>query len=332
MTAATLRIWRARQVLQLAVHQFFNDRQFLSIDTPILVTAPGTEVYLNYFDTTWVDHRLQEHTLYLRSSPELHLKQALAMGADRVYHLGKCFRNEGEYSRWHHPEFTMLEWYQTGIGYQDFMTQTEEFLRYTASALRPFQGALSFEIPARIPRLTVAEAFERFTGIPLQDQDTDLATKGLAKGMKSLQPQDDFETAFFKLLLDYVEPGLAAMGCVFLMDYPASQAALAKVENGVARRFELYVNGVELCNAFQELTGAEANRQRIQEANLKRSLLGKPMVPDDDDFMAAMTQGLPECCGNALGFDRWLSLLTGASFDQTIPFRRGGCFQREIPS
>lgn len=326
MTAPIIEAWRLRHQLQRMVQSFFDQRDYLSLDTPILVPMPGTEVYLNYFATQWIDHTQTKHPLYLRSSPELHLKRALAAGVPRVYHLGRCFRNEGEIGRWHHPEFTMLEWYETGISYADFMTQTEEFLRYTAQELAKV-APIALQLPARIPRITVAEAFQKFAGLTLVDEDPGLTAEARRRNFPSIQADDDFETTFFKILLDYVEPGLKTMGTVFLYDYPASQAALAKVEAGVARRFELYVGGVELCNAFQELTGGAANRTRIETARQKRHLLGKTVPPIDEEFMTSMQQGLPECCGNALGFDRWLSLLTGHDFNALIPFRQSGVYQ-----
>lgn len=317
---------RARQALQEAIHDFFRQRDYLSLDTPIAVRCPGTEVHLQYFATEWIDYRQQGHQLFLRSSPELHLKQALSLGIDRVYHLGKCFRNEGELSPWHHPEFTLLEFYQTGIALPDFMQLTEDLLRFTQASLRRSHAAV-MPLPDRFERISVFEAFRRWAGIELIDGDPGLAALGRARGFVSLREEDDFETAYFKIMLDIIEPQLKTLRAAFLYDYPASQCALARVEGGRAQRFELYVQGVELCNAFDELLDPQANRQRIARSNEQRLALGKPAAPEDTDFYAALDQGLKPCCGNALGFDRLLALLLEEpSLDRIIPFRRNQPF------
>ncbi len=321
-----LQILRARATLHEAIHSFFRQRDFLSIDAPIAVTSPGTEVHLGYFSTTWVDHQAKSHPLFLRSSPELHLKQALSWNLDRIYHLGKCFRNRGELSPWHHPEFTLLEWYQTGISLPHFMSQTEELVRYAAETLAAASAEV-MPLPAQFQRLSVFEAFEQWAKISLVDGDPDLAAQGRAQGYISLQPTDSFETAYFKILLDVIEPRLKAEKAIFLYDYPASQCALARIEGGRAQRFELYLEGVELCNAFDELLGSAENRQRIKKSNEERRALNYPFVPEDEDFFRALDRGLKPCCGNALGFDRLLALLLGEkSIHRVVPFRENRPF------
>ncbi|SMF14394.1 EF-P lysine aminoacylase EpmA [Pseudobacteriovorax antillogorgiicola] len=321
----------SRYTLKRAIENFFHKRDYIEVDTPIIVPTPGTEVHLDYFETSWLDFQLQSHQRFLRSSPELHLKQALAQGLDRIYHLGRCFRNGGEASAWHHPEFTMLEWYEAGISYEDFMQQTEELVRYSHRMLQT-EGYSVITLPSKIEALTVAEAFERFAGIELIDQDPDLAEKANRKNFVSIRPDDDFETSFFKIMLDAVEPCLAEFEAVFLYDYPASQAALATVEQGVAKRFELYIKGIELSNAFQELTSPQDNIRRIHDSNHVRQTLSKQAVPIDDCFVDAVNKGIPESCGNALGFDRLLAILLGLdSIDSIIPFRENPIFPLEAP-
>ncbi len=321
MTRSLIDVLKARACLQDALHTFFRSHQYLSVDAPILVQSPGTEVHLQYFASTWRDYRDHEHALFLRSSPELHLKQALALGLERVYHLGKCFRNGGEISHWHHPEFTMLEYYESGISLAAFMNRTEELIRAAAEALEPF-GTPAQRLPQIIERISVYEAFERFAGLSLIDGDSSLAHKAIAKGFASIQATDDFETAYFKIQLDVIEPALARLGAVFLYDYPPSQCALARLEAGRAQRFELYLGGVELCNAFDELLDPVQNRERIEASNRQRRQLGYPTIPEDLDFYEALEQGLKPCCGNALGFDRLLALLLGEpNLDRCVPFR-----------
>jgi len=325
-----IRILKARQTAQDAIHQFFRSRDYLSLDTPIAVVAPGTEVHLGYFATAWEDFRGDRSQLYLRSSPELHLKQALALGLERVYHLGKCFRNHGELADWHHPEFTMLEFYQNGISLDDFMTLTAELVQAVALALQT--AGFAVRMPKAKPeRLSMFEAFSQWAGLELIDGDPELAQKGLAKGFPSLRADDDFETAYFKILLDVIEPRLKDQEAIFLYDYPASQCALAQVVLGRAQRFELYLQGVELCNAFDELLDPIANRERIQSSNAQREKLGHDAVPEDEDFFQALSQNLKPCAGNALGFDRLLALLLGESnLDRVVPFRWNKPWSRRV--
>lgn len=321
-----LQALKLRAELKAAVRDFFGARAYLEVDTPIAVVLPGTEVHLGYFKTEWRDFKGQGHDLYLRSSPELHMKQAVALGAERVFQMAPCFRNDGELAEWHHPEFTMLEWYEAGIPIGGFIDQTEALLRETharlSSRLRSI-GRSAFSLPARIERVTVAEAFERFANIKLIDEDAGLAAKAIKAGCLSHQAKDDFETAFFKVLIEKVEPGLAALGAAVLTNYPPSQAALALVRDGKAQRFEFYVGRVELCNGFEELLDEKTNRTRIQSALARRQDLGSDVPDEDQDFYAALRRGLPPCCGNALGLERWLALLAGEpGIGALVPFRK----------
>ncbi|MBM4251446.1 MAG: EF-P lysine aminoacylase GenX [Deltaproteobacteria bacterium] len=297
---------KARARLKAAIRDFFAERDYLEADTPIAVTTPGIEVHLRYFKTAWVDHSGQAHPLYLRSSPEIHMKKLLAAGADRIFQLAPCFRNWGETSDWHHPEFTMLEWYEVGLSFHGLIDQTEALIRSCRNAL-----GSHLKLPAKIERISVFEAFERWVGVSLIDEDQALAAKGIRAGAVSLRDDDDFETAFFKLLLERVEPGIEALGAAVLYDYPESQAALATVRDGTAKRFEIYIGRVELCNGFEELLDADANAARIRSSLQRRAQLGYEVPEEDQAFYAALRRGIPACSGNALGFDRLLALLLG---------------------
>jgi lysyl-tRNA synthetase class 2 len=309
-------MWELRAALRKAVRVFFESRGYLEVDTPVLVACPGVEVHLGYFSTEWCDAAGRKHPLFLRSSPELHMKRVLAHGPARIFQIATCFRNDGELTPWHHPEFSLLEWYEAGAGFEAFMDQTEELLR----------------LPPRFRRLRVEEAFREFAGLSLVDRDPGLARKAREQGIPSVGEDDDFETAFFKILVDRVEPGLASIGGAVLYDYPASQAVLAKVEGGWAKRFEFYLGGVELCNAFLELTDPGENRRRIEEAYARRGVLsghtgGAQPVPDEE-FFRDCAAGIPPCAGNALGLDRWLALLLGQNgIAGVIPFRERGAFR-----
>ena len=127
--------FQARATLKSGIRKFFQDRDYLEVDAPILVPCPGTEVHLDYFESHWLDFQHKSHKLFLRSSPELHLKQAMSFGLDKVFQLAPCFRNGGEASQWHHPEFTMLEWYESNISYEAFMDSTVDLIRHCRSSL-----------------------------------------------------------------------------------------------------------------------------------------------------------------------------------------------------
>ena len=314
-------LMEARHHLACAIHDFFRALGYISLDTPIMVRTPGTEVHLDYFSTAWRNYQGQSHTLYLRSSPELHLKRALCQGMERIYQLAKCFRNNGELTGWHHPEFTMLEWYQIGISYNDFMDMTTDLVTFALDRMKRHTPC-ALSLPHPIQRISVHEAFERFAGIALIDGDPALAAKAINRGYLSVRAEDDFETAYFKVLIDAIEPALTQLDAVYLYDFPPSQAALARVVDGVAKRFELYVHGVELCNAFWELLGEGENRARFEDSRQKRALLGKETFACDEEFISDLARGMPDCCGNALGFDRLLALLLGEKdISRVVPFR-----------
>jgi lysyl-tRNA synthetase class 2 len=314
---------RLRHLVKSATRDFFAGRGYLEVDTPVLTKCPGTEVYLRYFSTNWVDHHDVSRQAFLRSSPELHMKRVMSHGVSAAFQIGPCFRNHGERSDWHHPEFTMLEWYLKNLGYQQMIAETERYLRETAERSASLTNIPPAAIlPDHFPNIGVFEAFREFAGINLQDQDPDLAAKAREAGVISVRPDDDFETSYFKVLIEKIEPRVMAMkGCV-LSDYPPSQAALAIVENGVARRFEFYIGRVEICNGFFELTGEQNNRTRIGESLRERERAGNPPVPEDELFYRDMGRFNEPCSGNALGFDRWMSLLAGApGLDPALPFR-----------
>ncbi|MEY4630248.1 MAG: lysine aminoacylase GenX [Pseudomonadota bacterium] len=312
-------LFRSRARLRAALREFFSSKNYLEIETPCLVRTPGTEVYLNYFETMWESLGGAREKLYLRSSPELHMKQALAAGCRKIFQIGPCFRNMGELGPWHHPEFTMLEWYHCGSSYREFMQESVELVR---GAVRAFGSEARMEVPDDVPAFSVKDAFNKFAGIELVDLDPGLAARAKAAGVVSIRGDEDFDTAFFKVLIEKVEPALAKFPLCILHDYPASQAALAVVEGDVARRFELFAGGVELSNAFFELPGKEANQARIREGAARRKLIGLPEVPEDTDFLDAMARGFPPCAGNALGFDRLLACILGVQdLDAVLPFR-----------
>lgn len=216
------------------------------------------------------------------------MKRLLAEGLPRIFQIVPCFRR-GEIGGRHNPEFTMLEWYRSGMSADEMMSETEDLVR------------LVLDVPTPFRRLTVQQAYRRYADV---ERDALLA-----------MAQGDEET-FFRLLVDRVEPALAALEVpVFLHDYPASQASLARrkpSDPDWCERFELYVKGVELCNGFGELTDPVEQRARLEEDQRKRRAANKPVYPIDEKFLAALEGGMPDAAGNALGLDRLIALVAGA--------------------
>jgi lysyl-tRNA synthetase class 2 len=321
----------ARGRILAAVRGFFADHGYVEVDTPALQVSPGLEPHLQAFATTLHDPRDgAARRRYLHTSPEFAMKKLLAGGMERIWQLAHAYRDR-ERSRTHHPEFSMLEWYRAGASYRDLMDECEALLRQVQEAagtadLR-WRGCAA---DARLPwaRLSVAEAFERFCSIdllatapdPARPDSARLAAAAARIGI-ALRPQDDWETLFFRIFLEYIEPKLGIGAPTIVYDYPVSMAALSRPkpeDPRLAERFELYVCGLELANAFGELTDAAEQRHRFAADQARKQALYGETYPVDDDFLAALEQGLPECAGIALGFDRLVMLATGADHIEDV--------------
>lgn len=303
---------------------FFAERDFAEVETPCLQVSPGMEPHLKAFETSLFEPFGQsERKLYLHTSPEFAMKKLLAAGMPRIYQLARCFRNE-ERSQTHHPEFTMLEWYRSGEELGALMEDCEGLLRaaLVASGAEEFRwrGA-ACSLAHGVRRMTVNEAFSTYAGIDLlasiDDSDEPdprpLAEMAQVIGI-SPHPNDRWEDIFFRIFLDRVEPHLGLEIPTFLTDYPICMAALSKANSKdpeLAQRFELYVCGLELANAFAELTdSSEQARRFARDQGLKQKLYGTT-YPVDDDFILAVSC-LANCSGIALGFDRLVMLASHA--------------------
>jgi lysyl-tRNA synthetase class 2 len=305
----------ARARLTAATRGFFTARGYAEVETPCLVPAPGMEVHLRGFPTRFEPHLSAgaPRALWLRTSPELALKRLLVAGAGPVFELARVWRN-GEVSARHAPEFTMLEWYRPGLTLDGLMEETEALLRVVCPPVVAHEGVVT-DLSLPFERITCAEAFARWAGCDLlasirPDGSGDAAALGA-------RPGESWEEAFFRLLLDHVEPHLGRERASFLTGWPAPQAALARrdpADPRVARRFELFVAGVELANAFDELTDAAEQAARFAWDCAERTrLYGEAAAwPPDADFLAALAQGMPAGSGIALGFDRLAMLASGA--------------------
>ena len=309
--AARLPFLRRRALLTQAVRAFLAARGYTEVETPYAVPVPGEEVHLSAFRTTREQPDGTVQPLWLHTSPEFAMKRLLVAGAGPAFQLARVWRN-GENSRRHAAEFTMLEWYRPGLSFGGLMDEVEALLR---AVLPPdvMSGGTRTSL-ARFDRLTVAEAFHRHAGVDV------LATAGdagaLAAGAgAALRDGEGWEDLFFRLLLERVEPHLGQANPTFLTHWPAAQAALARRDPSdprVALRFELFLCGMELANAFEELTDADEQRARFQDDRARRHALYGPDWPLDEDFLAALTHGMPPASGIAMGFDRLAMAASGA--------------------
>lgn len=280
-----------------AISEFFRDRNYLAVETPLRIPAPAPELNIE---------AIQSAGWYLTTSPEIHMKRLLAAGYPRIFQVCKAFR-DGERGRYHNQEFTMLEWYREGAYYLDMVEETEELVKYvamkTVRAIEFKRGDYLLNLASPWQRLTVESAFEQYAGwSPCSNPD---------------------ETRFNMDLIERVEPMLNLGHPVVLLDYPASLAALARLKPGnprIAERFEVYVEGLELANGFSELTDPEEQRRRFSDENEKRRIRGLPIYPLPEDFLDSLVN-LPACSGVALGVDRLVMLLSGASsIDEVVTF------------
>lgn len=294
---------RLRARVLAGIRAFFAERAVLEVETPLLAAATTPDPRIESLGTLYRGPGAPAEglTLYLQTSPELAMKRLLAAGSGPIYQIARAFR-DGEAGPRHNPEFTLLEWYRPGFDHHALMDEVEALLGRVLGT----SGA---------ERLTFAEAFDRHLGLdphaaPLGElrRAADEAAPGGSPGLS----RDDLLNL---LLAAAVEPHLGRDRPTFVYDFPASQAALARVREGpppVAERFEVFVRGVELANGFNELTDADEQRRRFEEELARRRSEGLAPVPLDERLLAALEAGLPPCAGVALGVDRLVMLAAGA--------------------
>jgi elongation factor P--(R)-beta-lysine ligase len=279
------------------VRGFFDARGYVEVQTPIVVPSPGLDPHLDAFEVAGGDRGAAR---WLITSPEYQMKRLLAQGLERIYQIVACFRRD-EVGERHNPEFTMLEWYRAHSGVEAVMRDTEQLVAAVTGDTVKLGGPRRIDLRPPLERLTVCEAFQRFAGWS-EDATLDAAARD--------------EDRYFRTLVDLVEPGLAVLDHgVFLVDYPATQASLARrkpADPRLAERFELYVAGVELCNGFGELVDPLEQRARLENDQAVRRARGLPVYPVDERFLEALAH-VPPSAGNALGLDRLVALACGTT-------------------
>lgn len=271
-------VLKSRHKILSKIRNFFNARDYLEVETPVMVKCPGIDPYIEPISSG--------EAYYLSTSPELHMKRLLSVGIDNIYQIARAFRSE-ESGDLHNHEFTILEWYRTGSDYKDIMLETEALIAFVFDA----DGLDKKKINTPFKRITVDELYEKAAG---------------------WQPSTKWdEDRYFRDWAEKVDPYLKTANAVFVMDFPAPLSALSKIkDNGqVCERFELYMQGVEIANAYSELTGVAGHENYFKKALKRREELGKEKYDIDGGFMDAVNRGIPESGGIALGIDRLVMLL-----------------------
>jgi lysyl-tRNA synthetase class 2 len=319
----------ARNAVKTALRGWFEAEGFVEVETAALQVSPGNEAHLHAFATDMIDIGGAAKRLYLHTSPEFACKKLLAAGETKIFDFARVWRNR-ERGPLHHPEFTLLEWYRAGAPYQALMDDCAALLalaaRTTGRETFAYRGRTADPF-AEPERLTVAEAFRRFAGIELlatladdgaADRDA-LVAAARASGVRTAD-DDTWTDVFSRVMVERIEPNLGLGRATVLYEYPAEEAALASISPNdprVAERFELYVCGVELANAFAELTDPVEQRRRLEAEMTEKHRVYGERYPIDEDFLHALAV-MPPACGCALGFDRLAMLATGAAHIEQV--------------
>ncbi len=304
---ASLANLKLRAELLAKLRQFFAARGILEVDTPALSRAGATDRHIHSFR---ID---APRALYLHTSPEFPMKRLLASGSGDIYQLCKVFRS-GEAGRHHNPEFTMLEWYRVGFDHHQLMAEVAVLIGGLIPELDPPEY------------LTYREAFQKHAGFDVTQASSKECIAALTRDGRQVPAEDqlDHDGWLDMVAGDLVYPALGKGRLTFIYNYPASQAALARIWPGeppVAERFEAFIHGVELVNGFHELADAAEQRRRFEADRTYRREQGLMDVPMDERLLAALGHGLPDCAGVALGFDRLVMIAAGArSIDEVIAF------------
>ncbi|MBP6859845.1 MAG: EF-P lysine aminoacylase GenX [Candidatus Magasanikbacteria bacterium] len=311
-------IFNTRISIIKLIREFFWSQGFIEIETPMAVRLASQEPYLNPLPLTIHDPNSKSERFYLRTSPEFSLKKVLAAGYEKIFEIGKCFRDFESFGGNHNTEFTMIEWYRAPGTYQDIMNDTEELFKFIGKKINKETFVYrnnTIDISASWDRFSMKEVWKKFIAIDLDNflEKDKLIELAKSRGY-SVQDADAYEDVFYKIFLNEIEPHLGIERPVFVYDYPACMTSLSQSceDARYAQRFELYIGGLEIANAFGELTDAVKQKKNLEEDREKRKLLNKEIWPVDPDFIAALQSGISPAGGIALGVDRMVLLFTEA--------------------
>jgi elongation factor P--(R)-beta-lysine ligase len=305
---ASIATLEVRATMLRAARDYFAATRALEVETPTLSSSAVTDIHIASIAALPFGQR---H--YLHTSPEYAMKRLLAAGCGDIWQICRVYR-DGESGRWHNPEFTLIEWYRVGVDHHSLMSDVERLISAMLPPSRHFDSA---------ERLTYREAVQLHSGIDTFDDPTAVLIARLESADIDVPKavRGDRDACLDLIMSTLVGPQLGRERLTFVYDYPASQAALARVHGRVASRFEAYLEGIELANGFHELGIASEQRARFSADLEERAKRGLPGVPMDERFLASLEHGLPECAGVALGFDRLVMCALGAKhIDEVLTF------------
>ncbi len=322
-----------REQIIAGIRGFFKSHSFHEIEVPYLAPALPAESYIEVFESTLLNRLRQPFAAYLTTSPEVFLKKLLVAGVGNCFSLGKSFRNCEDFSNTHNHEFTLLEWYRVQANYKSLMQDAENLFVYLHQQLKLpvknqrrlliYQGR-EIDLTPPWERISMSEAFNKYAHIDLE-QNLTLKQLGRSARAKNYQvsERDSWEQLFNQIYLNEIEPELEHGRPVIIYDFPIQVAALARKKLSDPRfveRFEIYIGGLELGDAYSELTDWQEQEARFKAESVKRKRLGKISYPYDQDFITALKVGLPPCAGLALGVDRVIMLFADVARIQDTLF------------
>lgn len=292
-----------------SIRDFFKSEGFIDVMTPPMVRNPGMETHIHPFEV-YGARDSKSRGFYLHTSPEFHMKELLSLGFQNIFNISYCFRDE-PISPIHRPQFLMLEWYRTGARYEKIMDDTEALIRWCGNDL-----SLK-NVPKKFERLTISELFLHYLKFDILDfLDKELLKKKIEKDYPEVPlplSECSWDDYYFLLFLNKIEPKLVNHPYLLLYEFPAPLAALSTLKSSdprVCERFEVYLNGIELCNAFNELTNLEEQKKRFNLQKKEKNDLYGYSLPEASVLYEAMERGFPKSSGIALGVERLLKSLT----------------------
>ncbi|KKR05283.1 MAG: Lysyl-tRNA synthetase [Parcubacteria group bacterium GW2011_GWC2_39_14] len=311
------------------IREFLWQDKFIEIESPTIVALPGQEPNIQPMQVVVHDDKGKSFKGYLHTSPEYTMKKMLATGFEKIFYLGKCFRDEESFGGTHNPEFTMLEWYRQNASYYDLMDDLENLTKFINKKLK-FNNK---NIAKKWKRQTMKQVWQEFIAVNLDDY---LDSKKMYKLCVSLgykpAKTESYEELFYRIFLNKIEPFIGKDVPTIIYEFPKCMASLSKEIKGgkYAERFELYYQGIELANVYTELNDAEEQKKRLQLERKTRQKNKRLVYPIDEEFIDALRAGIGNCAGGALGVDRLVMIFTmDKNIDNVLGLPMSKLFNKE---
>ncbi len=324
-------IYKKRLEITHLIRNFFWSEDFQEAETPVALRLPGQEPYLNPIQVLIHDPHCVENKFYLQTSPEFAMKKLLAAGYDKIFQICKCFRDFEQFGGNHNTEFTMIEWYRAPGTFEEIMDDTEKLFKYVAAELKVKSVKYKdreVDISGGWERMSMREVWKKYLNVELDEYLKSETIAELAREQGYVaEEKEAYEDLFYKLFLNEIEPKLGVEKPIMIYDYPEQMTSLSRIsknDSRYAERFELYIAGLELANAFGEIVDPIEQKKRLEADKNKRKELGKEIWPVDPDFISALESGIVSAGGIALGLDRMIMLFTGANDINEVIFQAVG--------